>query len=240
MLEQANPAFRVDVLPLIFATPPLQHKKCDMARDLVFVADFEHEANVDAIVHFCAHALPLIRKELPDVRLRVVGHSPPSEVKALSGPSVEVLGFVPDIGQIYRSSDVAIAPMRFGGGLKGKIAEAMSFGVPVVTNSACLEGFDLSPGMNVLVGDDPSAFADAVLRLLRDKALYSQIRENGWQFIRAHFSEEVVAAKLKDLIERRHEYSPKKLTLGKRVAWNTRLLMERRLLWRFRASGLDS
>jgi glycosyltransferase involved in cell wall biosynthesis len=153
---------------------------------------------------------------------------------------VEVLGFVPDIGEIYRSSDVAIAPMRFGGGLKGKIAEAMSFGLPVVTNSTCLEGFDLSPGVNVLAGDDPSAFADAVVSLLCDEALYLKVSENGWRFVKSNFSEEVVAAKLKDLIERRHEYLPKRLALGKRVAWNTRFMIEKRLLWRFRATGLDS
>ena len=240
LLERANPRLRIEVIPLIFATPPLQKKRLEMRRDLVYVAHFDHDANVDGILHFCAHVLPLIQKELPDVRLRIVGHSPPSEVKALSGPNVEVLGFVPDIGQIYQSSDVAIAPMRFGGGLKGKIAEAMSFGLPVVTNSACLEGFDLSPGSNVLVGDDPTAFADAVVSLLCDEALYLKISENGWRFVKANFSEQVVAAKLKDLIERLHDYLPKNLTLGKRAAWNTRLFMETHLLWRFRASGLDS
>jgi O-antigen biosynthesis protein len=240
LLKEASPGLRVEVIPLVFATRPLQKLERERARDLVYVADFAHEANVDGILHFCTHVLPLIRQELPDVRLRVVGHSPPADVKAQSGPNVEILGFVPDISEVYQSSDVAIAPMRFGGGLKGKIAEAMSFGLPVVTNSACLVGFGLSPGVNVLVGDDPNAFADAVVSLLCDEALYLKISENGWRFVNANFSEEVVAAKLKDLLERRHEYLPKKLTLGKRVAWNTRVLMERRLLWRFRAGGLDN
>ncbi|TMG86624.1 MAG: glycosyltransferase family 4 protein [Betaproteobacteria bacterium] len=162
------------------------------------------------------------------------------DVKALSGPNVEILGFVPDISAVYESSDVAIAPMRFGGGLKGKIAEAMSFGLPVVTNSACLVGFGLSAGMNVLVGDDPSAFANAVVRLLRDKVLYQKISENGWQFIKANFGEEVVAAKLKQLIEDGHQYRPKRLPLGKRFAWNVRFFMDRHILWRFGGRGLDS
>ncbi len=240
VLAQANPGLRIEVVPLIFETPPLQRVKRAMPRNLVYVAHFDHEANVDGIVHFSAHALPLIRKEVPDVRLRVVGHSPPREVKALSGANVEILGFVPDIGEIYRSSDVAIAPMRFGGGLKGKIAEAMSFGLPVVTNSACLQGFGLSPGTNVLVGDDPNAFANAVVSLLRDEALYLKISENGWRFVKANFSEEAIAAKLRELIEGRHEYLPKKLAIGRRIAWNARFLMERHLFWRFRGSGLDT
>jgi glycosyltransferase involved in cell wall biosynthesis len=239
LLKSMNPGLRVEVIPLVFAVRSLEKQQRETARDLVYVAHFEHEANVDGILHFCTHVLPLIRQELPDVRLRIVGHSPPAEVKALGGPNVEVLGFVPDISEIYRSSDVAIAPMRFGGGLKGKIAEAMSFGLPVVTNSGCLVGFGLSPGMDVLVGDDPVAFANAVVSLLRDKALYEKISLNGWQFIKANFSEEVVAAKLNELLERRHQYRPKKLALGKRVAWNARLFMERHLLWRVRGGGIE-
>ena len=95
---------------------------------------------------------------------------------------MEILGFVPDISEIYQSSDVAIAPMRFGGGLKGKIAEAMSFGLPVVTNSACLIGFGLSPGMNVLVGDDPGAFANAMAQRFR------VVVDPGWRKVRAFAS----------------------------------------------------
>ena len=240
LLKKESPGLRVEVIPLIYAMQPFPQRQRLTTRDVVYIAHFDHEANVDGILHFCTHVLPVIRQKLPDVRLRIVGHSPPAEVKALSGPNVEVLGFVPDIAEIYQSSDVAIAPMRFGGGLKGKIAEAMSFGLPVVTNSACLVGFGLSPGMNVLVGDDPGAFADAVVSVLTDKALYQKISENGWQFIKANFSEEVVATKLKQLIERQHEYRPKKLTLGKRFAWNARFFMDRHILWRFGGRGLDS
>jgi glycosyltransferase involved in cell wall biosynthesis len=240
LLKEANPSLRVEAIPLIYAMQPFQQRQRETPRDILYVAHFDHEANVDGILHFCTHVLPLIRQELPDVRLRIVGHSPPAQVKALSGPNVEILGFVPDISEIYQSSDVAIAPMRFGGGLKGKIAEAMSFGLPVVTNSACLIGFGLSPGMNVLVGDDPGAFANAVVSLLRDKVLYQKISENGWQFIKANFSEEVVATKLKELMERRHQYRPKKLPPAKRLVWNARFLMERHVLWRFRGSSLDT
>ena len=240
LLKNEIPSLRVEVIPLIFAMQPLPTQWREAPRNLVYVAHFDHDANVDGILHFCANALPLILEQMPDTRLRIVGHSPPPEVKALAGPNVEVLGFVPDIGEIYRSSDVAIAPMRFGGGLKGKIAEAMSFGLPVVTNSACLVGFGLSPGENVMMGDDPAAFANAVVNLLRDRALYQKVSENGWQFVKKNLSEEVVATKLKQLIERRNQYQPKKLPLGKRVLWNARFFMDRHVTWRFGGSRLDS
>jgi glycosyltransferase involved in cell wall biosynthesis len=239
VLERGNPDLRVEVIPLIYTMPSLQQATRCPGRDLIFVAHFDHEANVDGIVYFCTDVLPLIQKELPDVRVRIVGHSPPEAVTKLAGPSVEVLGYVPDIRALYASSDVAIAPMRFGGGLKGKIAEAMAYGLPVVTNSVCLEGFDLSAGKDVLVGDNPGEFAHAVVRLLGDVNLYQAIRESGWNYIRSHFSEEVIARMLYDVLDRSQQYPAKKLPMGKWVSWKMRHLLDKHVFWRFRSRGLQ-
>ena len=239
LLENENPNLRVEVIPLIYATPSLQRTKATSGRNVMFVGNFEHDPNVDGIVYFCTHVLPLIQSQLPDIRLRIVGESPPEVVRALAGPNVEVLGYVPDIRAIYESSDVAIAPMRFGGGLKGKIAEAMSYGVPVVTNSIGLEGFGLSPGKDVLVGDNPADFAHAVVGVLRDANLYQVIREGGWNYVRAHFSEDVVARMLNDVLIRSQRYPAKKLGMGKWVRWKATHLLEKHVFWRFRRSALQ-
>jgi glycosyltransferase involved in cell wall biosynthesis len=234
MLEKDDPDVRIEVIPLVYTVRPLQGKEVGR-RTLLFVADFEHEANVDGILYFCAEVLPLIQKVIPEICLRIVGHSPPSAVRELAGRGVELLGYVPDIGAVYASSDVAIAPMRFGGGLKGKVAEAMSYGLPVVTNHVCLEGFEgLLPGRDVLVGDDPEELAHAVAEVLRDDTLYQAVRENGWNYIRCRFSEEVVAKTLTGVLERSRQYPAKKLPMGKRAVWKARHLLERYLVWRFR------
>jgi glycosyltransferase involved in cell wall biosynthesis len=214
ILEQEDPTLQVEVIPLVYAVPPLQETTCAPRNNLVFVAHFDHDANVDGIVYFCDHVLPLIQNQVPDIRLRIVGHSPPKAVRDLAGPNVAVLGYVPDIRALYESSAVAIALMRFGGGLKGKIAEAMSYGLPVVTNSVCLEGFSLSPGENVLIGDDPEQFARAVVEVLQDVNLYQTMRKGGWDYVRTHFSEEVIARKLNDVISRSQQYPAKKTTGG--------------------------
>lgn len=234
LLHKEDLELRVEVVPLIYITPPFRETTGRPVGTLLFVAHFEHEANVDGIVDFCRHVLPLIKRSLPNIKLRIVGHSPPEAVRELAGPNVEVLGFVPDIQAIYESSDVAIAPMRFGGGLKGKIAEAMAHGLPVVTNSVCLEGFGLTPGRDVLVGDNPEEFAHAVIEVFRDATMYQAIRENGWNYIRQHFSEEVVARMVNDIVDRSLQYPPKKLSMSKWVGWGARRLLEKHVLWRVR------
>jgi glycosyltransferase involved in cell wall biosynthesis len=158
----------------------------------------------------------------------------------LAAPGIEVLGFVRDIDAVYASSDIFVVPMRYGGGLKGKIVEAMSRGLPVVTNTICLEGFTLVPTKEVLVGDSPLAFAAAVLTLLRDSTLYQSLREAGWNHVRAHFSEEVVATTLREVLVRSRDVSPRKLRFIKRLAWSIKACLDRYVWWRFRNASHGS
>jgi O-antigen biosynthesis protein len=237
LLLKENCRLRVGLIPLIVSSRASPKNRSPTGRSILFVAHFDHDANVDGIVHFCSRVLPLVRRELPDVRLRIIGHSPPEEVKRLAGPGVEVLGYVPDIATAYESTDVAIAPMRFGGGLKGKIAEAMSYGLPVVTNNACLVGFDLSPNKDVLVGDSPEEFAGAIVKVLLDQDLYRNVSANALGYIATHFSDEVVAQMLEDLLQRSMECRPKRLSWRIWAHWKTKLLLDRHVLWRFHTSS---
>ena len=234
LLARENSGLRITVIPLIYSIPPLRPKPAKPIRDILFVADFAHDANVDGIAHFCRQVLPLVVAQFPDARLRIVGGSPPREVQELAGPSVEVLGYVQDIQPLYTTSDIAIAPMRFGGGLKGKIAEAMAFGLPVVTNTACLEGFGLTPSDNVMVGDTPIEMAGAVARLFAYPALYDKIRTTGWEFVRENYSEQMIAEKVNEMLGQLDRHPRKRLSASKRLRRNLRVFMERHLLWRLK------
>jgi glycosyltransferase involved in cell wall biosynthesis len=227
---------RIERVPLIFPVQPFAPQRARAQRPtLLFVAHFLHDANVDAIVRFCEDVLPLLVRQVPDVRLQVVGRSPPPEVQALAGPNVDVMGFVPDVEAVYTSSDVAIAPMRYGGGLKGKIAEAMSFGLPVVTNSVSLQGFRAQPGREVLVGDDAQSFADAIVALFRDPILYDRVREGGWRYVDANYSEEAVGKKLMEVVTSSLDAPPRRLSAGRRAVRGAKEMLERHVLWRLRS-----
>src|SRR6185369_13677698 len=157
---------RVEIVPTMHDVSPLDDATQRTPNTLVFVGPFLHAPNIDAMVYFCNEVFPLITSEIPDATLAIVGSFPTQPVKNLARDGVEVIGFVPDVKPYLDSSYVSIAPLRFGGGMKGKIGEAMAHGLPVVTTSIGIEGFGLTPSTNVLVGDTPRDFASLTCDLL--------------------------------------------------------------------------
>lgn len=158
-------------------------------RDLVFVGGFRHPPNVDAVRWFVQHAFASIRARLPEVTFHCIGGHPPPEIEALAAqPGVVVHGHVADIDPFMDGGRIAIAPLRFGAGVKGKINLAMAHGQPVVATSCAVEGMHLRDGEDVLVADDPQAFADAVVRLHEDEALWNALARSGLDSVARNFS----------------------------------------------------
>src|SRR5262249_10134003 len=81
-------------------------------------------------------------------------------------------------------------PLRYGAGIKGKVVMSLSFGVPAVTTSVAAEGMGLRHGQEVLIADDPQAFAGAVVRLYGDKELWGRLSAGGMEFVRCQYSPE--------------------------------------------------
>jgi O-antigen biosynthesis protein len=158
-------------------------------RDLVFVGGFRHPPNVDAVRWFVLEALPSIRARLPDVTFHCIGSHTPPEVEALAAHAgVFVHGHVADIDPYMDGCRLAIAPLRYGAGVKGKINLSMAHGQPVVATACAVEGMHLRDGEDVLVADDPQAFADAVVRLYEDEALWRALAHNGLESVARNFS----------------------------------------------------
>ena len=162
-------------------------------RDILFVAGFAHPPNVDAARWFVAEVLPLVRASVPGIRVTLVGSNPHVDVLALAGEGVEVTGYVSDerLATYYRSARVAVAPLRFGGGVKGKVLESLRFGVPCVTTSTGLQGLDDASGF-MQASDDARAFADQVIRLLGDDDQWDRVSQMSRQFIADHYSPEAL------------------------------------------------
>ena len=196
ILLAEEPALSVGVVPNIHAIHSLDDETPRKPDSLVFVGGFRFDPNVDAMLYFCREVMPLIWRRVPTATLRIVGDSPPDAVRDLACDRIEVTGRVPDVYPHLRSSRVSVAPLRYGGGMKGKIGEAMAAGLPVVTTTAGIEGFGLTPGQHVLVADTAEGLASAVASLLTDPAAYEAIRRAGWKFIADRFAPEAVERKL--------------------------------------------
>ena len=202
---------------------------------LLFVGSYARpggETNIDAMRWFCADILPLVSQRVPAGRLRIVGGPRVDEIDALAGRHVEVLGFVPQTQPYLASSAVSIAPLRFGGGMKGKIGEAMSFGLPVVTTPVGIEGFGLQPGVHALVADSAQAFADHVADLLLDRAKRRAVGLAGHEFIRQHYSDAAAAERVEALLRLIPELPVDRLPVTKRLGRLGRDAWNRHVGWR--------
>jgi len=158
-------------------------------RDLVFVGGFGHPPNVDAVRWFAQQVFPAIRARLPDVAFHCIGSDPPPDIQALAAlPGVIVHGHVADIDPYMHGGRIAVAPLRYGAGVKGKVNLSMAHGQPVVATACAVEGMHLRDGEDVLVADDPQAFADAVVRLYEDETLWDTIARNGLNSVARNFS----------------------------------------------------
>lgn len=164
--------------------------------DLVFVGGFAHPPNVDGMTWFIGDVFPLIRAELPGVRFHCIGAHPPPALHALaaSQPDVIIHGFVPVVTPYMDEVRIAVAPLRFGAGVKGKVNLSMAHGQPVVATTCAVEGMHLQDGADVLVADDARAFAAAVVRLYQDEGLWMALSSAGLRNVAEHFSLDAAGA----------------------------------------------
>ncbi|GAB3744707.1 glycosyltransferase [Lysobacter olei] len=202
LLAEDAPQARVEVLSnlhdLADAGLPFAER-----RDVVFVGGFRHPPNVDAVLWFAGEVWPHVQASEPGAVFHCIGGDVPPEIKALAArPGIRVHGHVPDIAPYMSDVRVAVAPLRFGAGVKGKVNLSMAHGQPVVATSCAVEGMHLRDGEDVLVADTPDAFAAAVLRVYRDEALWARLSANGRANVARHFSLDAGRAVVRRLLGR--------------------------------------
>src|SRR4051795_12763497 len=128
------------------------------------------------MVYFCREILPRIRESEPDAALSIIGRSPTPAVRRLADiQNVEVTGRVDDVRPHVARGAVYVVPLRIGGGTRLKIFEAMAMGKAVVSTTVGAEGLPVKHGEHVMLADEPAAFADAVVALLRDPVRRTQL-----------------------------------------------------------------
>jgi O-antigen biosynthesis protein len=193
------PGVPIEVIPTIHephdAGPPF-----DERRDLLFLGNFRHRPNADAVHFFVKEILPHLRGEIPDARLLLVGDNAPPEIEAYASEGVRLLGHVPELAPLMARARVFVAPIRFGAGVKGKLGEALAYGLPVVTTPVGAEGMGFTDGEHALVAEGPREFAAAVARLYRDADLWRRLSESGRRHVELNFSPEVVGRLINDSV----------------------------------------
>jgi sugar transferase (PEP-CTERM/EpsH1 system associated) len=168
--------------------------------NIVFTGSMDWMPNEDGMSFFVGEILPAIRREVPDATLTIVGRNPSARVRALAEgrPYVTITGTVPDVRPFLEQAAVVIVPLRIGGGTRIKIYEAMGMERAVVSTTIGAEGLDVRDGEHILLADDPAAFAESVVALLREPARASAIGQSAATHVRTHFGWASVAEQFAD------------------------------------------
>jgi len=150
-------------------------------RTVVYFGLLSTVPNIDAVIHFVQEIWPRIATANPEARCKIIGGRPPPSLLALAGPRIELTGFVPDLRPHLAAAAAVVVPLRLGGGTRLKIVEAMAMGKAIVSTTLGAEGIEAVAGRDILIEDQPAAFADAVNRLLAEPGLAARIGESARQ-----------------------------------------------------------
>lgn len=166
---------RIELLPTIHDAMVFGPRPFWETDGLVFIGGFNHQPNIDAVTWLVNEIMPLVWERWPDVRVTLLGSDPPGVVTALAGERVTVPGYIADVDRFFLTARAFVAPLRYGAGIKGKVGQALSFAVPVITTTVGAEGFDLHDRHNAMIADDAPTFARAILELYESEELWSRI-----------------------------------------------------------------
>ena len=169
---------------------------CDPFR-LLFVGGFGHPPNSDGVSWFVSEVFPRLLEADARFNLAIVGSNAGSDILALAGNGVEIIGQVSDeeLTRLYERAGSAIVPLRFGGGVKGKVIEAFAKGLPVISTSVGVQGI-VDPERLVFLADKPETFAAAILHAAKDRAAAYAKASRALIYLRQRYSVTALARAL--------------------------------------------
>jgi len=189
VLEEACPEATIHVVSNVHETPGAERRFAERSGAL-FVGNFGHEPNVDAIDYLVRDVWPRVRTRGRRIELHVVGAKAPPWLLELGADDVHVAGWVddPTLREYLQRSRLSVAPLRAGAGVKGKVLQSLGHGLPVVGSTVAFEGVPVVDGREALVAHGPEDFAAAVARLHDDEELWSALSGRGVDVVAEHFS----------------------------------------------------
>jgi glycosyltransferase involved in cell wall biosynthesis len=199
-VQRDVPGANVLVVPTVHDVEPFVPPPEDRA-GILFVGGFQHPPNIDAAISLVKEVMPAVWRELGDVRVTIVGSHPPPEVQVLASSRVDVTGWVEDLQPLLDGARLMLAPLRYGAGMKGKITQALSVGLPVVTTPIGAEGLEGHEDDAMLIADDPQQLSAETIRAYRDPELWRELSRAGQELILAHCSTQVISERLGELLD---------------------------------------
>ena len=201
VLAEEIPEQQVEILSNIHTVYGSQ-KSFSERRDILFIGGYQHTPNVDAVRWFCENMFPQIHKAIPDLKFHIIGSKAPPEVEALGAmDGVEFHGFVEDIEPFMQDIRIAVAPLRYGAGVKGKVNMSMSYGQPVVGTTVAVEGMYTTHREDVMMTDNEADFIAQVIELYQNEDLWNRVSQGGLENVEKWFSFNAAKKQLNTILQ---------------------------------------
>lgn len=187
-----------DTEDLSLSEVPLEER-----RGILFVGNYRHPPNVQAVEYLCKSVLPLVPEDvLAEHPVYIIGNGMNEVVSGYGRdlPNVTMVGWVPSVLPYLQRARISVIPLLYGAGTKRKLMQSVMVGTPSVSTSIGVEGLNLEDGSDVLVADDPVRFADRITQLIRDDALWEKLVLHGRSKIMAIHGRESVKARFDAVI----------------------------------------
>jgi glycosyltransferase involved in cell wall biosynthesis len=185
-LNQDKPVPNAGVIPICGdpGTQPVIQRR-PTPRRITFLGGLHYPPNAQGILWFAEKCFPQILAQAPDALLTVIGKQPPSELQNLNLPTrnLEVTGYVDDPRPYLAETAVFIVPLLAGGGMRVKIIDGWTWGMPIISTTVGAEGVETQPGETMLIADTPQDFAQATLSLLQNRTEADRLAQAGRQWV---------------------------------------------------------
>jgi glycosyltransferase involved in cell wall biosynthesis len=200
LLERDVPGVRKFVVPngvdTSYSKPSSEGEE---SWSLVFTGSMGYVPNYDGMIYFLDQIFPIIQNEIPNAKLYIVGDRPPQKLLKRATNNVIITGYVEDVRPYVWRAKVFVVPLRMGGGTRLKVLEALAMQKAIVTTSIGCEGIEVTDEESALIRDEPQAFAEAVIELLRNPIRRNRLTQNGYDLVRARYDWTVIGEQVEEV-----------------------------------------
>jgi len=187
------PKYILHLCPFMLDSPDIENSPVlEQRQHFICIGNFRHAPNWDAVLWLKKEIWALIRKQLPQAELHIYGAYTPPKATALHNGKEGFLikDRAESVQDVMQQARINLAPLRFGAGIKTKLADAMMFGTPSVTTSIGAEAMTAGLPWAGAIEDDAQAFADAAVRLYQDKETWKEAQSHGFKIVNTLFHKE--------------------------------------------------
>ncbi|MDR2548601.1 MAG: glycosyltransferase [Desulfobulbus sp.] len=202
LLEQNGCTTKMELFSALYAPVPDTVPGFLTRKDVFFLGGFSHTPNIDAVLWFAGAIWPRIHAVLPEASFRIIGAAPTRQVIELGNiPGVKTEGFVADLTPVLAEMRLGVAPLRFGAGIKGKVALTMGAGIPCICSPIAAEGMGIDHGCAFLLAETEADYIEKTVRLYQDAGLWETLSKAGASLIQERFGLDACKSRLAQILE---------------------------------------